>query len=91
MQKSLGPVLVTGGGGFIGQHLVGRLRERGERVIAVDNLSGSAWRELGSEFEVRDVLALPQAICKASEPSFTSLTARSFPRRFTIPLSSYTT
>lgn len=32
-------VLVTGGAGFIGSHLVGLLRARGDRVTIVDNLS----------------------------------------------------
>jgi nucleoside-diphosphate-sugar epimerase len=30
-------ILITGGAGFIGSHLVDRLLERGERVICVDN------------------------------------------------------
>jgi len=32
-------VLVTGGAGFIGSHLVDRLLEDGYDVVAVDNLS----------------------------------------------------
>jgi UDP-glucuronate decarboxylase len=32
-------VLVTGGAGFVGSHLVDRLLERGEHVIAVDNFA----------------------------------------------------
>lgn len=39
-----GKVLVIGGAGFIGSHLVDRLMERGEEVIVVD--------ELGEEQEV---------------------------------------
>ncbi len=36
-QKS--SVLVTGGAGYIGSHVVLQLRERGERVVVLDNLS----------------------------------------------------
>jgi GDP-D-mannose 3', 5'-epimerase len=36
-------VLVAGGGGFIGGHLVARLREEGEYVRAVDRLPLSRW------------------------------------------------
>ena len=34
-----GAILVTGGAGYIGSHLVLQLRERGERVVVLDNLS----------------------------------------------------
>ncbi len=33
------PIVVTGGAGFIGSHLIDRLLEAGERVVAVDDLS----------------------------------------------------
>jgi len=36
--KNYSRVLVTGGAGFIGSHLVDRLIEEGFEVIAVDNL-----------------------------------------------------
>src|SRR5690625_3177043 len=36
---STGTVLVTGGAGYIGSHVVKQLRERGERVVVLDNLS----------------------------------------------------
>jgi len=35
-------ILVTGGAGFIGYHLVDRLMERGEEVIVVDDLSSGS-------------------------------------------------
>ena len=37
-------IIVTGGAGFIGSHIVDQLLERGYRVRAIDNLSGG--REL---------------------------------------------
>lgn len=37
-------VLVTGGAGYIGSHMVNALRDRGEKVVVLDNLStGFAW------------------------------------------------
>lgn len=39
-------VLVTGGAGFIGSHLVDRLMERGEEVLVVDDLSGGKLENL---------------------------------------------
>ena len=32
-------VLVTGGGGYIGSHMVHELADAGERVVVLDNLS----------------------------------------------------
>jgi UDP-glucose 4-epimerase len=40
------PILVTGGAGFIGSHLVDLLIARGERVIVVDDLSTGSMRNL---------------------------------------------
>jgi UDP-glucose 4-epimerase len=43
---SVGRVLVTGGAGFIGSHLVDALMERGYRVRVVDNLSNGSLANL---------------------------------------------
>ncbi len=51
----MNPILVTGGAGYIGSHVARQLRERGERVIVLDNLS-TGFREavLGGELIVGD-------------------------------------
>ncbi len=50
------PVLVTGGAGYIGSHVVQQLVARGERVLVLDNLS-SGFREsvIDAELVVGDV------------------------------------
>jgi UDP-glucose 4-epimerase len=40
-------VLVTGGAGYIGGHVVTRLRERGDAVVVVDNLSSGLLSRIG--------------------------------------------
>ena len=50
------PLLVTGGAGYIGSHVVLQLVEAGERVIVLDNLStGFAEAVQGAELVVGDV------------------------------------
>jgi UDP-glucose 4-epimerase len=44
---SQGTLLVTGGAGYIGSHVVLQLRERGERVVVVDDLSRGFRQALG--------------------------------------------
>lgn len=50
-------VLVTGGCGFVGSHLVDALVERGDRVTVLDNLatSNGEWLNPRAEFLLRDV------------------------------------
>jgi UDP-glucose 4-epimerase len=53
---SPGALLVTGGAGYIGSHVLLKLRERGERVVVVDNLSrGFRQAVLGAPLVVADV------------------------------------
>ena len=49
-------ILVTGGAGYIGSHVVQQLRTRGERVVVIDNLvSGFRDAVQGAELVVGDV------------------------------------
>lgn len=50
------PILVTGGAGYIGSHVVLQLVEQGERVIVLDNLStGFAEAVIGAELVIGEV------------------------------------
>lgn len=60
-------VLVTGGAGFIGSHLVEALRARGDRVVVYDNLSMGRRENVPSDVplipaDVRDAAALGAAM-----------------------------
>jgi UDP-glucose 4-epimerase len=65
------PVMVTGGAGFIGSHLVERLLAAGERVVVIDDASTGAWANLDA---VRGHPALECIDSKVS--TFGSLTER---------------
>lgn len=53
-------VVVTGGAGFIGSHLVDALVSRGDRVAVIDNLSAGTRENLAGHLE-RDTVTLVQA------------------------------
>ena len=50
-----GPVLVTGGAGFVGHHLVARLLRDGSRVVVLDDLSTGSLEHLPAHESLRVV------------------------------------
>ena len=64
-QSANGTVLVTGGAGFIGTHLIDALIDKGENVAVIDDLSTSALKHLHPDAEF-----INQDIC---DPDVTNL------------------
>ena len=55
MASGNGTVLVTGGSGFVGSHLVDRLIGKGHRVVAVDDLSSGKKANLHPRAELQQM------------------------------------
>jgi UDP-glucose 4-epimerase len=61
-------VLITGGAGFIGSHLVDRLLARGDDVLVIDNFATARHDNLGEQERlelVEDTIVDPQVVNKA--------------------------
>jgi len=62
----MGKILVTGGAGYIGSHIVSLLRDKGEDVVVIDNLSEGHRAAIGDtpliEADFGDVEALAQVM-----------------------------
>ena len=64
-------ILVTGGAGFIGSHLVDRLMERGNRVVVFDNLSSGHTEFIEQHFESPDFTLIEGDMLDTGAPSAT--------------------
>ncbi|MBI2098099.1 MAG: SDR family NAD(P)-dependent oxidoreductase [Candidatus Wildermuthbacteria bacterium] len=74
-------VLVTGGAGFIGSHVVDRLVEEGARVVVLDNLSSGSKENLNSkaifyQADVRDIQEVRDIIQKEAPSAVFHLAAQ---------------
>jgi dTDP-L-rhamnose 4-epimerase len=75
-------VLITGGAGFIGSHLVNQLVNRGDDVVVVDNLDAQShpsgtpdWIDLGAQYHWCDFRATPDSVLDGTYDAVVHLAA----------------
>ncbi len=61
------PILVTGGAGFIGSHLVERLLAEGQSVVVIDDLSTGSLDNLGHCLDNSRLRILPSKVSECAE------------------------
>jgi UDP-glucose 4-epimerase len=60
-------VLVTGGAGYIGSHVVRLLQERGQKVVVLDDMSEGIRTRIGNAPLIQIDLASPEAVSKLTD------------------------
>jgi dTDP-glucose 4,6-dehydratase len=63
----MGRVVVTGGAGLIGSTLIGRLLERGDDVVCVDNLITGSWDNIAAWVDAGDIQFISHDVSKPFE------------------------